>query len=141
LALGTGGRQFWGRNPWARLAIEATIRHQAEKRKSLASQELTPINAWDKTRLADLNKPIFLRSSLGENRITSADFLKIDVDGPYFQILNSIGESFDRLGILGICLEVNWFGSPHPADHTSITRSIMSTAMFGNAGLSSTMSQ
>jgi hypothetical protein len=68
--------------------------------------------------LADPNKPIFLRSYLAENRITSVDFLKIDVDGPDFQILNSIGESFDHLGVLGICLEVNWFGSPHPADHT-----------------------
>jgi hypothetical protein len=33
-----------------------------------------------------------------------------------FKILNSIGESFDHLGILGI--EVNWFGAAHPADHT-----------------------
>jgi Methyltransferase FkbM domain len=114
----TGGRPFWGRNPWDRLAVAATIHHQAERRKSLTSHELTQINAWDKTRLADLNKPIFLRSYLAENRITSVDFLKIDADGPDFQILNSIGESFDHLGILGIRLEVNWFGSPHPADHT-----------------------
>jgi hypothetical protein len=112
------GRPFWGRNPWSRLALAATIDHQAEKQKSLTSHELTRINAWHKTRLADPNKPIFLRSYLAENRITSLDFLKIDVDGPDFQILNSIGVSFDHLGILGICLEVNWFGSPHPADHT-----------------------
>jgi Methyltransferase FkbM domain len=112
------GRSFWGRNPWNRLAVAASIYYQAEKRKSLTSHELTQINAWDKTRLADPNKPIFLRSYLAENRIGSVDFLKIDVDGPDFQILNSIGESLDHLGILGICLEVNWFGSPHPADHT-----------------------
>ena len=114
----TRGRQFWGRNPWARLAVAATINHQAEKRKSLTSRELTRIQAWHKTRLADPNKPIFLRSYLAENRVTSVDFLKIDVDGADFQILNSIGESFDNLAILGLCLEVNWFGSPHPADHT-----------------------
>jgi hypothetical protein len=79
---------------------------------------LTQINAWDKTRLADPDKPIFLRSYLADNHITNVDFLKIDVDGPDFQILNSIGESLDSLATLGIGLEVNWFGSPHPADHT-----------------------
>jgi hypothetical protein len=113
-----GGRPFWGRNPWGRLAVAASIHHQAQKRKSLTSRELTQINEWDKTRLADPNNPIFLRSYLAENRITSVDFLKIDVDGPDFQILNSIGEGFDQLGTLGICLEGNWFGSAHPADHT-----------------------
>jgi FkbM family methyltransferase len=114
----TEGRSYWARNPWERLAVAATIQYQAEKRKSLSSRELTQINAWSSTRLADPNKPIFLRSFLAENRITNVDFLKIDVDGPDFQILNSIGESFGHLAILGICLEVNWFGSPHPADHT-----------------------
>jgi Methyltransferase FkbM domain len=113
-----GGRSFWGRNPWNRLAVAASIYYQAEKRKSLTSHELTQINEWDKTRLADPNKPIFLGSYLAEHRISSVDFLKIDVDGPDFQILNSMGDSFDDLGILGICLEVNWFGSSHPADHT-----------------------
>jgi hypothetical protein len=99
------------------VAVAATIQYQAEKRKSLSSRELTLINAWGNTRLPDPNKPIFLRSYLADNR-TSVDFLKIDVDGPDFQILNSMGESFDHPAILGICLEVNWFGSPHPADHT-----------------------
>jgi FkbM family methyltransferase len=112
------GRPFWGRNPWSRLAIAATIDHQEERRKSLTSQELTQIQAWHRTRLADPNHPVFLRSYFEENRITSVDFLKIDVDGPDFQILNTIGEIFDNLQLLGMCVEVNWFGSAHPVDHT-----------------------
>jgi len=74
---------------------------------------------------------IYYSLNLAENRITSADFLKIDVDGPYFQILNSIGESFDRLGILGRSTGSGLLIQP-------ITRSITS---IGHSGLSSTMSQ
>jgi len=98
--------------------VTLTIDYQEEKRKSLTPRELPQINTWGNARLADPKKRIFLRSYLAENRITIVDFVKIDLDGPDFQILNSIGESFDHLAILGICLEVNWFGSPHSADYT-----------------------
>jgi hypothetical protein len=38
------GRDFWGRNPWSRLAIAASIHHQAEKRKTLTSREPNQIS-------------------------------------------------------------------------------------------------
>ena len=112
------GRDFWSRNPWGRLAVARTTQLQASKRKAMSETELTGVGAWHQTRLADPKKPIFINSYLKERHVDNIDFIKIDVDGPDFIILNSIGENLNKLGVLGLALEVNWFGSDDPSDHT-----------------------
>jgi Methyltransferase FkbM domain len=112
------GRNFCSRNPWGRLAVARTVELQESKRKAMSEKELTDIGAWHQTPLADPKKPIFINSYLKERRVDNIDFIKLDVDGPDFIILNSIGENLNKLGVLGLALEVNWFGSDHPADNT-----------------------
>jgi hypothetical protein len=58
--------------------------------------------------------PAYLR----DNGIHSVDFLKIDVDGPDFEILNSFDLALETLGVLGVGIEVNYFGSAADTDYT-----------------------
>lgn len=112
------GRNYWSRNPWGRLAVAKTVALQESKRKAMSEKQLTDIGACHGTPLADPKTPIFITSYLRDKSIQNIDFIKLDVDGPDFLILNSIGDNLKKLGVLGLALEVNWFGSDHPADHT-----------------------
>lgn len=53
-----------------------------------------------------------------DNSLDSADFLKIDIDGKDFDVLNSFNSALDAFGILGLQLEVNFFGSALETDHS-----------------------
>ncbi len=75
-------------------------------------------NQWGKTELADIDKPVFVPGLLHEIGYDSIDFLKIDIDGPDFLVLNSFDGLFDKLGIVGARLEVNLYGSPGDTVHT-----------------------
>ena len=55
---------------------------------------------------------------LNDSGIHSVDFLKIDVDGPDFEILNSFDLALETLGVLGVGIEVNYFGSAADTDYT-----------------------
>ena len=55
---------------------------------------------------------------LTDSGIHSVDFLKIDVDGPDFEILNSFDLAFETLGVLGVGIEVNYFGSAADTDYS-----------------------
>ncbi len=58
--------------------------------------------------------PDYLRQQ-GVSRI---DFIKIDVDGPDFEVLTSIEQHLESLQVLGLAIEVNFFGSDKPTDNT-----------------------
>jgi hypothetical protein len=47
-----------------------------------------------------------------------ADFLKLDIDGPDYEVLRSLTELLARPSLLGVCLEVSFFGS-HDANDNS----------------------
>jgi hypothetical protein len=113
-----GDRQAWARHPWWRMAIAASNAQRAEKNKNASIGQLTAINDWRQTDLADSAKPVILGPFLKQRGISSVDFIKIDVDSNDFEILNSLDAYVDDLGVLGFCVEVNWHGSDHPADHT-----------------------
>ena len=55
---------------------------------------------------------------LQDSEIHSVDFLKIDVDGPDFEILNSFDSALETLGVLGVGIEVSYFGSAADTDYT-----------------------
>jgi hypothetical protein len=46
------------------------------------------------------------------------DFIKIDVDGPDFDLLQALEPHLERLQVLGCKLEVNFNGTADPHDHT-----------------------
>ena len=87
-----------------------TMELRAARLNSASDQEKLTHNQWQSTELADPKKPLYAPQVLEEHGFTDVDFLKIDVDGPDFRILNSFDGLFEKLGLLGIRLEVNMFG-------------------------------
>lgn len=85
-------------------------------------------SAWDaysrKKQHPDMpqssSKPEYvnLEKTLQEAGFGYVDFIKIDVDGPDFDILQALEPSLGRLQVLGLKLEVNFNGSSDPHDHT-----------------------
>jgi hypothetical protein len=53
-----------------------------------------------------------------ENQLATVDFLKIDVDGPDPEVLESARTTLTEQQVLGIGLEVNWFGTASTTEHT-----------------------
>jgi len=73
-------------------------------------------NAWHEMELAD--DEIFLPAFLEREGVADVDFVKMDVDGPDFEILKSLRAVLDDHQVLGVALEVNFFGSAEPDHHT-----------------------
>ena len=53
-----------------------------------------------------------------EERLETVDFLKVDVDGPDLDVIESAGEMLADRQVLGVAAEVNWFGSANPSEPT-----------------------
>jgi FkbM family methyltransferase len=112
-----GTRDPWGgQSPWFRLSVA----------RSLALLESRPTSPDGGTRvevLHNVERPlaadtIVVPEFLGARGVTSVDFLKIDVDGCDFEVLHSFESAFADLGILAVGMEVNFYGSDAPTDHT-----------------------
>jgi hypothetical protein len=69
-------------------------------------------------RLADPASLLGVDEIVRDERLPTVDFLKVDVDGPDFEVLESAREVLGERQVLGVGLEVNWFGSPNPTEHT-----------------------
>jgi hypothetical protein len=114
-ALRKAARGYWGRNPWERLSVVKSIAIMKSGAK-LSNSEMLGANLWSEMQLSD--EAIVIPDYLREGGIQSVDFLKVDVDGADFEILNSFDLALDTLGILGLGIEVNFFGSTCDTDHT-----------------------
>ncbi len=113
-----GTRSYWAGNPWDRLAAGRSTRVREEKNRTKSAFQLTEENLWNQVELADPSKPIILSEFLPAQGYGDVDFIKIDVDGPDYEILDSLSSFYREGRVLGIMMEVNWYGSDHPADHT-----------------------
>lgn len=104
-------------NPWHRLSTARSIeiRQQASQ---MDAEQLRDHNLWEKTRLADAHQAVILPDFAQTHGILDVDFIKIDVDGEDFAILNSIDQELATWNVLGLGLEVNFFGSDNETDHT-----------------------
>ncbi len=69
-------------------------------------------------RLADPSTIIGVAEIVQEEQLPTVDFLKVDVDGPDLEVLESAREMLGERQVLGVGLEVNWFGSANPTEHT-----------------------
>src|SRR5262245_41539232 len=87
-----------------------TMELRAKRLATASLEEKLHHNRWRDTELADPAKPIYAPQVLAELRFTDVDFLKIDVDGPDFRILNSFDGLFDQFGISAVRLEVSMWG-------------------------------
>ena len=112
------GRPRWGANPWDRLAVKLSIEARARSMRQASNEERTAANAWQLTELADSTAPIVLSDYLRDRGIRDVDFVKIDVDGEDLVILTSLQSELAELRTLGVCLEVNFYGTTSETDHT-----------------------
>jgi hypothetical protein len=115
----------WRLDPWGRLSAYRTQQLQqaraaqdqpaAQTSEDGAGQEdLMARNLWREAALADPAQPIVLPQFLDEQGVSDVDFIKIDVDGTDFEILQSLESRLDHPPVLGAVLEVNFFGGPGP---------------------------
>lgn len=112
------GRGFWDRNPWNRLAVARTVEIISKEIKAASNEEKTKLNIWQETELAT-TPTVDLPSFIEEHEVLrSIDFIKIDIDGGDFDVLQSLAADLKRRQVLGLCLEVNFFGSDHETEHT-----------------------
>jgi Methyltransferase FkbM domain len=114
-ALQKAGRGYWGRSPWERLSVVKSLEIMKSGAK-LSNCEMLGANLWSEMQLSE--EAIVIPTYLRDGAIHSVDFLKIDIDGADFEILNSFDLALDKLGILGLGIEVNYFGSTCDTDHT-----------------------
>jgi hypothetical protein len=86
----------------ARAEIEEQLRH----------------NAWEMTELADSTRPVAVAELLASRGWAEFDYLKIDIDGSDFEVLQTLDRRLKPAGVLGVQLEVNFVGTDAPDDHT-----------------------
>jgi FkbM family methyltransferase len=64
------------------------------------------------------SEPIGVDDIVRTENLATVDFLKIDVDGPDVEVLESAKDILTTSRVLGVGMEVNWFGSANPTEHT-----------------------
>lgn len=79
---------------------------------------LQKANRWYEADLAEGERQIVLPDYLADRGVSDIDFLKIDVDGPDYDILYTMSEQLNAAQVLGVSLEVNFNGSHLPHHHT-----------------------
>jgi len=111
------GRPLLERNPWPRLSTARYLELVYPKEAHPDDAEKRSANLWQAAQLADA-APLVLPQYLSGKGITSLDFLKIDVDGADFDILNSFDQALGKLQVLGVGIEVRFWGSECATDGT-----------------------
>ena len=111
------GGDYWGRNPWDRLSVTAAMRH-APAAAADEPDEPGEETHTTESRVADADRRIVLDDYLAAAGVSSVDFVKLDVDGPDFEVLVSLERILAAGPALGVGMEVNFFGSGAPTDHT-----------------------
>jgi len=95
------------RNPWARLSVESAL--AIRRRQGRGRAEALRSNEWPEQALSP--RLLTVDELLETQKIDDLDFLKIDVDGPDYEVLAGFAPHLDRLHTLGLKLEVNFFGT------------------------------
>jgi hypothetical protein len=111
------GKPRYVRNPFPRSSAGRMYHLQQEKLKAASLEEKLHHNAWTMTQLADPAKPVVVPKVLMELGWTDVDFMKIDIDGPDFEVLNSFDGYLDELGLLAARMEVNLVGGTGDWEH------------------------
>ena len=111
------GGDYWGRNPWDRLSVTAAMRHAPAAAADEPDEPAEETHATE-SRVADADRRIVLDEYLAAVGVPSVDFVKLDVDGPDFEVLVSLERILAAGPTLGVGMEVNFFGSGAPTDHT-----------------------
>jgi Methyltransferase FkbM domain len=84
---------------------------------ALASRQQS-VAAAPSIRLADPSTLVGVDHIVLGEKLTTVDFLKIDVDGRDLDVLESARGVLGEKQVLGVGLEVNWFGTASRTQHT-----------------------
>jgi len=98
------GSTFWG------------SRLQAERNPEPTNEEILRSNRWTADTGIEKTPTLAPSQLLDKAGVKQLDFIKLDVDGPDFEIL--VGLEDKLAGTLGVCLEVNYVGSDCETDNT-----------------------
>jgi hypothetical protein len=112
------GKPRYVRNFYPRSSAGRTAALQQERLKAASLEEKLHHNAWGMTKLADPSKVVIVPTVLEELGWFDVDLLKIDIDGPDFEVLHSFDGQFDELKLLAARLEVNLIGGTGDWEHT-----------------------
>lgn len=100
-----------------RLSFWRTLELREVRLAKAAIEEKLRHNAWELTRLADASRPVVVPGLLESRGWTDVDYLKIDIDGSDWEVLQSFAGKLGALGVLGVQLEVNFVGTDAPTEH------------------------
>jgi len=109
------GRAPTERNPWARLSAAAATEILAQRVRQ--ETKLPVLNTWQAERLAEVKKNT-LEELAAAQHFSHVDFIKIDIDGNDLQALLSAERLIREGPVLGLVLEVNYYGGTDPTEHT-----------------------
>jgi FkbM family methyltransferase len=108
--------QFWSRSPWSRLSVVRTMQLSSRRTATMSNDEKLKNNLWSAMPLAD--RTVILPVFLKEHQVGDVDFIKVDVDGADFLILRSLVPVLAENWVLGVGIEVNFFGTDDPEVNT-----------------------
>jgi hypothetical protein len=100
-----------------RLSFMRTRELREARLASAEIEEKLRHNAWELTQLADAAKPLVVPDLLAAKRFTEVDYMKIDIDGSDWEVLQTFDGKFGTLGVLAVQLEVNFVGTDAPTEH------------------------
>ena len=101
-----------------RMSFMRTREIREARLKQASTEEQLRHNAWEMTGLADPRKPVVLPNLLAERGWSDLDYIKLDVDGADFDILQSFAGRFDALQVVAVQLEVNFVGVGDAEEHS-----------------------
>ena len=101
-----------------RLSFMRTLELRESRLARAEIEEKLRHNAWDKTRLADASRPLVVPELLESRGWKALDYLKIDIDGADWEVLQTFASKFSALEVLAVQLEVNFVGTAAPTEHS-----------------------
>jgi hypothetical protein len=115
-AIAKRGKEDLARNPWPRLSTRRYMDLVYPKKELVSEKEKRSANLWEGARLAD--KSVIVPDYLHDLGLRSLDWLKVDVDGRDFDVLHSFDRALAEMGVLGVGIEVRYWGSHEDTDGT-----------------------
>ncbi len=117
IAHAAAGSPRYRRNPFPRFSASRVANREQENLEKAPLEEKLVHNAWMMTRLADPQAFVVVPEVLERLGWDDIDLLKIDIDGPDFEVLHSFDGRFDDLSLLAARLEVNLTGGSGATEH------------------------
>jgi len=102
------------RSPWERLSVASAL--AIRRRQQRGREEALRSNEWPEQPLSP--RQLTVDELVATQSVSDLDFLKIDVDGPDYEILAGFMPHLSRLQTLGLKLEINFHGDAEEDTHT-----------------------